>query len=152
MNKTHGMEHTRFYSIYTAIKQRCNNSKIPNYKNYGDRGIKCLWKSFKEFRDDMYESYLEHVKEFGKIQTTINRIDNNENYCSENCRWATYSEQMKNKRNTRIIMFNGKTQCLKDWAKEYSIKREILAYRLNNNWSIEKALTLPAKIGRNQFS
>src|ERR1035437_4736927 len=52
---THGMRHTRFYRVYTAIGGRCGKQK-----RYID--IKCLWKSFEDFRDDMYKSYLQHVK------------------------------------------------------------------------------------------
>ena len=46
----------------------------------------------------MYESYLEHIKKFGKKNTTIDRIDNDGNYCKENCHWATAKEQSLNVR------------------------------------------------------
>ena len=74
---------------------RCNNPKNHKYPRYGGRGIKFLWNSFEEFRDDMHESYLEHVKKFGK-NTSIERIDVNGHYCKGNCRWATAKEQSEN--------------------------------------------------------
>lgn len=89
---------TRFYKIFSGILQRCNNKHVTNFKNYGGRGIKCLWKSFEEFRDDMYKSYLKHIKEFGVDNTSIDRTNNNGNYCKENCVWATSKQQAKNRR------------------------------------------------------
>ena len=141
---------TRFNSVWNGISRRCNNSF---YKNYGGRGIKCLWKSFEGFRDDMYESYLEHVKEFSERQTTIDRIDNDGNYCKENCRWATYKEQAQNTQKNNFVTFQGKTQLLDDWAEKTNINRGTLWSRLfQSKWSIKKTLTTPVIKGANQFS
>ena len=97
--KTHWMTWSKFYKKFRDIFSRCNNKNTDAYKNYWGRWIKCLWDSFEEFYNDMYESYLQHCKEFWERQTTIDRIDTDWNYCKENCRWATYIEQNRNKRN-----------------------------------------------------
>ncbi len=93
----------RFYSIWQNMKNRCLNSKDAVYFYYGARGIKVCdgWlESFENFRDDMYESYLKHVKEFGFLNTSLDRIDSNGNYIKDNCKWSTDLEQARNKRNT----------------------------------------------------
>src|SRR5574343_418486 len=75
--KQTGLSKTRFYHIYLGIKSRCLNKNNKSFKNYGGRGIRVYWDNITQFRDDMYESYLKHCKEFGEKETTIERIDNN---------------------------------------------------------------------------
>lgn len=145
---THHMTKTRFYKIFMGLKYRCENLKASNFKNYGRRGIKCLWVSFEEFRDDMYEDYQSHIKLFGIKNTQIDRIDNNGNYCKENCRWATFSEQNLNKSNVRIIEFNKIKKPLSEWARIYSLPVSMLFGRINRNWKIKDALETPNLHGK----
>ena len=143
---THGMRNTRFYNIYKDIPRRCKNRKRKGFQNYGGRGIKCLWQSFEEFKNDMYLSYQAHVDKFGEKNTTIDRIDNNGHYSKENCRWATWKEQMRNTRVNHLLTFNGKTLCIAEWADRIGIDQDTIWNRVSiYQWPIEKALTTPVK-------
>lgn len=98
---SHNMCHTRIYKIWSNMIQRCTNPNNSNYFRYGGRGITVCdrWLSFENFKEDMYESYLKHVEEFGIQNTSIDRFPNkNGNYEPSNCRWATQKEQMRNTR------------------------------------------------------
>lgn len=120
---------TRFYYIFNNLQRRCNSPKNNRYHAYGKRGIKCLWKNFKEFMRDMYADYLDHCKKFGENNTQIDRIDNNGNYCKSNCKWSTKKEQATNKRNTIIIKKNDKQISLREWSRINSFKYKTVFYR-----------------------
>lgn len=92
VNFKHWKCFTKQYKVYSSIVQRCNNTNSKAYKNYWGRGINCEWKSFEDFYSDMWESFMEWLE--------IERIDNDGNYSKENCKWATYKEQTRNRRNT----------------------------------------------------
>jgi len=96
----HWMYTARFYNIFRDMKGRCNDSNNKQYKNYWWRWIKVERESFEDFRDDMYESYLEHCRGYWEKDTTIDRIDVDWNYRKENCRRATMKEQANNKKNS----------------------------------------------------
>ena len=135
----HGYYGTRTYEVWFRMKSRCDDKKSPQYPDYGGRGIAYdpRWTSFEAFLEDMGER---------PPGLSIDRMDNDGNYTKENCRWATQKEQSRNKRNNRRITFNGRTQCLTDWAKELGFKTSTLLARLEElRWPIEKALTTPVR-------
>lgn len=75
-------------------------------------------------------------------ELTIERIDVNGDYCPENCKWATKSEQSNNKRNNKMITYEGETKTLADWAREIGIPYRTLLSRISRyGWSIERAFT-----------
>lgn len=139
-NRKHGMHNTVFYGKWDSMKRRCENPSMHNYPLYGGRGIKCFWKSFEAFKEDMYETYLEHKKDYPN--SSIERIDNEGNYCKENCRWATNSEQSKNRRSNVVISFRGEKKILTDWAREFGLPKTTLWGRLNRGMSMEDAIKL----------
>jgi hypothetical protein len=134
----HRLIRTRAYKIWAGIIQRCTNLNNPSYYNYGGRGITVdeTWKAdFINFLNDMG-----HAPD----NSSIERIDNNGPYTKDNCRWATDFDQRRNKRTSRILTLDGKTQCAADWATELDIAPSTLHYRLKH-WPLEKALTTPTK-------
>ncbi|MDQ0270756.1 AP2 domain-containing protein [Cytobacillus purgationiresistens] len=96
----HGMHGTRFYHIWGGMKTRCYNNKDTGYSLYGGRGIKVCerWDSFDHFKEDLFDSYKEHVEMFGEENTTLDRINPNCDYTLDNVRWATRGIQNHNKR------------------------------------------------------
>lgn len=143
--KSHEMSGTRFHRIWNSMQGRCRNKNHSGYYKYGAKGIKICnsWLKFENFRDDMYKSYLKHCKEYGKKQTTIDRIDNKKGYSKKNCRWATIKEQANNKSNNRHFIYKGETMILRGWAEKYNIKYSTLRSRVyRSKLSIDKALKL----------
>ena len=132
-NLRHGDSHTRFHNLWRDMKGRCDTQTKTSFKNYGGRGISYIkdWEKYENFKNDMYESYLLHVSLCGEKQTTLDRIDVNRNYFKENCRWATYTQQANNKRNTHYIIINGIRKSLSAWAKEFNINENLVERRIN---------------------
>jgi len=126
------MRKKRIYTIFKGVEQRCNNPKQPAYKDYGGRGIKCEWNTFQEFYNDMKEGYSDKL--------SIDRTDNDGNYCKENCRWATPEQQANNSRHCRYLTHKGKTQSVSDWARELGVNYWTLIRRIHRGWSTERAL------------
>ena len=130
----HGDSKTRFYKIFNDMKQRCSNPNCERYSSYGGRGIKVEWESYEDFKKDMYDSYLEHSKKYGEIDTTIERIDVNKNYCKSNCKWVTWKEQSYNKSNTIFVeMEDGSKKPLALLSEELNISYGSLYDRYYNS-------------------
>lgn len=89
--KTHGMSYTSIFRIWSDMLSRCNNSNHKNYHNYGGRGIKVSenWLKFENFYKDMGDR---------PKGLQIDRINNDGNYEHGNCRWATASQNVNNRR------------------------------------------------------
>lgn len=86
----------RFYQVYLGMVHRCKTRK-----EYLGRGIKCLYDTFEQFKADMYQPYLDHVKKYGVFDTQLDRINNDGNYEYGNVRWATRKMQNNNRRGNR---------------------------------------------------
>jgi len=91
LRTTHGMWGTPTYLSWAMMIQRCVNKKATGYENYGGRGIQILdgWELFEKFFEDMGQA---------PEGMSIERVDVNGNYCKENCKWETDSNQAYNRR------------------------------------------------------
>lgn len=143
----HGESDARLYNVWLGMKKRCYNTKNVDYKNYGGRGITVCdeWKdSFVNFSQWAYENGYD--KDAPRGQCTIDRIDVDGCYEPENCRWVDRYIQMNNKRNNRILTYNGESHTLAEWCEIVNIPYSSLESRLDKlHWSVEKTLTTPTR-------
>lgn len=100
----HGLRNTRLYTIWSHMKQRCENPRSNRFRLYGARGIKVC----SEWRNDFKRFYDWAMSNGYSDDLSIDRIDGDGNYEPQNCRWATVSEQNKNRRHYHL-----KSKCAK---------------------------------------
>jgi len=139
-HEMHGFTGTRIYHIWRQMKYRCTNPNAPEYRNYGGRGItvcKRWLDSFQNFYDDMKVGYSEKL--------TLERKDVNKEYSLENCHWASWKEQHRNRRNNANFTAFGKTQCITAWSEEYDVPVSTIKNRMKRStikkMTFEQALT-----------
>lgn len=133
----HGMSSTPEYMAWKKMLARCNDPSNPYYHRYGGRGIKVCerWGQLDNFYADMGDRPSENH--------SLDRIDNNGDYCKENCKWSTRSEQQNNKGCTRSLTHNGVTMTISQWAALLGTTRPTLFSRKRNGWSDEETVTTP---------
>ena len=135
---THGMTKSKEHQAWGQMLDRCRNQNNQSYKNYGGRGISVCerWYNFMNFYSDMGAA---------PIGTSIERKDNNGDYCKKNCKWATSKEQQNNTRYNKIITMNEVSKNITQWSEKLGVKRSLLYNRINRGWSSERALTIVDK-------
>lgn len=127
--KDHGKTRTKIYRIWCSMKERCYNKNNKSYVHYGGRKISVCeeWKnSFKSF-------YEWATKNGYKEGLTIDRINNDDIYCSKNCRWVNRKIQNRNYSRNHLITYNGQTMCIADWANKLNINKATILFRLKKN-------------------
>jgi hypothetical protein len=117
-NRTHGMSKHPLYSVWSGMRSRCYNEKSEGYRNYGLRGIEVC----DEWRRDVL-SFIDWALNNGyKQNLEIDRINNDENYSPENCRWVTGKINNRNKRTNVLIRHNGRRRTIGEWAERMRIE------------------------------
>lgn len=130
-------------TTYLAMIRRCYNTKDSLYHYYGARGIRVCSRWM-----DAAEGYQNFILDMGQCPSpkfSIDRIDNNGDYCPENCRWATRQTQNRNTRFNRFLRYAGKRLCVSEWSEKLGMNRNTLFWRLRNGWSVRRAIEAPVR-------
>lgn len=100
------IENSVEYATWSRMKARCYNQNIESYKYYGARGITVC--------DRWLNNFAAFLADMGKRPSgkySLDRIDNNKGYSPENCRWATWSVQLENRRPSRMEVYSDLSAC-----------------------------------------
>ena len=136
----HGLYKHPLYIAWINIKARCYNKSNPEYCYYGNKGI-CLCD---EWLNNFESFYDWSINNGWNKNLSIDRINNNGNYCPENCRWTTKDVQANNTSRTHKYEYQNKIYTIKELEKEFNVPYKLLYSRLVNlNWPIEKAINSP---------
>lgn len=146
-NTTHGGSYSKTFICWQAMLRRCSNPNIPEWPRYGGRGITVCerWKKFENFREDMGER--------PSLNHSLDRFpDNDGNYDKSNCRWATYSQQNRNRRSNHNLTIGDRTMTITEWSEHSGVSKNTITGRLNLGWCIEKAVFHPVTIRQKSVS
>jgi hypothetical protein len=115
---------TAEYRVWCAMRERCASPKHIEFVRYGGRGIRVCarWDDFSAFLADMGpRPSPEH---------SIERDDTDGHYEPANCRWATRSEQQRNKSTSIFLTLNGQTMHVLEWAQSLGLSINTIRKRL----------------------
>lgn len=108
----HGGSRTKLYEVFKTMHRRCEAKTANRYAYYGGRGISVCpeWRDYDTFRDwALSNGYSDGL--------SLDRIDNDGDYCPENCRWSDMREQSNNRRNNVLTEVNGECRTTAEWAR-----------------------------------
>lgn len=128
------------YKAWESMRSRCLNEADPGYSRYGGRGITVC-----ERWQDSYEAFLEDMGPKPSARHSLDRIDFDGNYSPENCRWATWHEQARNRSNNRLVEYCGQVMPMVEAAESAGIPYKTVKSRLGHGWSIDDALARPVR-------
>ncbi len=140
----HGLTKTPTYQAWSMMKQRCYNPKTERFECWGGRGIRVCerWLGKKV-------GFLNFLADMGirpSKEHTLDRINNDGDYEPGNCRWATRTEQNRNKSDCVILEHDGKRMTIAEWARHVGLEERTLAHRIQNGWDVPKALATPSML------
>jgi hypothetical protein len=132
------MEGTPTYNTWGHMLSRFRNEKHLQYNDYGGRGITVCesWHKFESFLADMGE------KPEGM---SLDRVDNDQGYFKENCRWADSKTQIRNRRVSPMVEWEGKQVNIAELCEIKGIKWRMVYERMRSGWTIERAINTPSR-------
>lgn len=140
---TRGGRTSPTWRSWNAMHQRCEQPSHEAFARYGGRGIRVCdrWRVFENFLADM------GIRPEGM---SIDRIDPNGHYEPSNCRWATRTEQARNRRDTVKVIANGVVESAAAVTARLGLTRDRVASRLSAGMSNERAVSPRDLRGTNQ--
>jgi hypothetical protein len=132
---------TKEYRAWRRMLFSCYNENAKEYDNYGGRGIKVCDRWLDPANG--FTDFLSCVGRAPSPKHSIDRIDVNGHYEPKNVRWATSTEQGRNRRNNRLLTAFGETKTLSEFSAQFNVCSVAVAWRLDRGWSVEDALTKP---------
>lgn len=151
LNTKHGQgspkSRTTEYKTWLSMRERCLNSKHHGFASYGGRGITICrrWDEGEGGRSG-FECFFSDMGEKPSPSHSIDRIDNDGNYEPTNCRWATSSQQISNRRNSVTVIIDGEVRKLTDICKRRDLDIRVVRQRLSRGVAVDEALQ-PTNLG-----
>lgn len=131
---THGGYGTPLYTRWRAMLNRTGNPNHVEYHRYGGRGITVCaqWQTFDGFARDMAAGF--------RADLQLERIDNDRGYEPGNCRWATVTDQNRNRVDNHRLTHQGITLTLAEWGERTGLRANTILQRLRRGWTVDRAL------------
>jgi hypothetical protein len=131
------------YATWASMRARCNSTRYKDAISYLERGIIVCdrWNSFEAFFADMGPK--------PSTNHTLERIDNGRGYEPDNVKWATRTEQQRNRRNNRLLTIQGETMTYSAWASRLGVDWSTIDKRVKRGWTDEQILA-PSRL--NQYA
>ena len=130
------------YNVWIGMKRRCAGTSGGHSDiRYAGRGIKVCerWEnSFETFREDMGPR--------PSSKHSIDRIDNDGNYCPENCRWVLNEQQANNRSSNKFFTKDGETLTIPQWSRKLNLKKGTVQSRIQRGLSFEDAIKPTTKL------
>ena len=139
----HNKVFTRLYNIRGSIIRRCYNKSSAEYHKYGGRGITICdeWLN----KEDGFKNFYKWAMNNGyQDDLSIDRINNNGNYCPENCRWANVKVQSNNRSTCIYVKYKNYIFNVGQWSEITGIHRSTILNRFDRGWNIDDALRTPS--------
>lgn len=149
----HGMRHTRIYSIWRGMNQRCYCKTCNAYPDYGGRGITICdeWRRsnlpgnpgfINFYRWSIDHGYKDPSPDTPRGERlTIERIDNNKGYSPDNCEWIPFKYQPRNRRSCDYITdLDGTVMTATDFERKYNLRPFSVPSMITNKWPLSAIL------------
>ena len=123
-NRSHGLRDIPEYEVWSAMRARCNNPKNKSFRNYGGRGIRV---------DPRWDDFALFISDMGRRPDgmTLERLNNDGDYTPGNCVWATWGEQVRNRRTSVTVELHGVVKTVPEWSAELGIPMSTIYGRIS---------------------